>query len=326
MKKTVSLLLCVILALSFTLSGCGGSGGGSDEKTPSSSEGGGTDESSTEKNETTVSDNDVLYPDTADAAFVSPLYDTCAGELLFTAPDGVARTDRLIYKDGTGGLIHKEISLNSSTGWKITIIYKPNDSLDNYDLVPYGYEDLGKWDGGGEEFTMSRENNVIGGLAQHGSDVYNVIYVFNTEEDIEILKEFLGTFSFKEGAVSAENDLTLVNMEFTLPEYEFGEMYSEVRVRDNNTIDFKCISYELHYPDFLQMYFYPGDTVQSRRIDDVEEKELNGIPVYYKSKDGTDYFYFERPEGLYYLKLQMPEPDEGTAAFCNEFLGSVSFK
>ena len=104
-------------------------------------------------------------------------------------------------------------------------------------------------------------------------------------------------------------------------------MYSDLRVWSDGEISYIGIQYELGYPNFASMYFFPGSTIESRVYDEYEETEVNGIPAAYVYNDGlaTHNYYFERPEGIYFIKFQLPSPDDTMEQYMNDLMASISF-
>ena len=133
--------------------------------------------------------------------------------------------------------------------------------------------------------------------------------------------------TFGPAEFNADNDLSMGNMQYVLPERDYVSMYSDLRVWSDGEISYIGIQYELGYPNFASMYFFPGSTIESRVYDEYEETEVNGIPAAYVYNDGlaTHNYYFERPEGIYFIKFQLPSPDDTMEQYMNDLMASISF-
>ena len=235
----------------------------------------------------------VFVNESDDPQYASPLQDTNAGNLFFEIPSTSRENKRLVAKDGDGHITRKEISFSKS--WLLTVEYNADDSLDNYYLeADEDEEDLGDWDTGEASFHMVKGDGIISGMAQYGNDTYR---------------------------------LSMGNMQYVLPERDYVSMYSDLRVWSDGEISYIGIQYELGYPNFASMYFFPGSTIESRVYDEYEETEVNGIPAAYVYNDGlaTHNYYFERPEGIYFIKFQLPSPDDTMEQYMNDLMASISF-
>ncbi len=268
----------------------------------------------------------VFVNESDDPQYASPLQDTNAGNLFFEIPSTSRENKRLVAKDGDGHITRKEISFSKS--WLLTVEYNADDSLDNYYLeADEDEEDLGDWDTGEASFHMVKGDGIISGMAQYGNDTYRLSFVYDEEEDEQILNDFFGTMHFGDAEFNADNDLSMGNMQYVLPERDYVSMYSDLRVWSDGEISYIGIQYELGYPNFASMYFFPGSTIESRVYDEYEETEVNGIPAAYVYNDGlaTHNYYFERPEGIYFIKFQLPSPDDTMEQYMNDLMASISF-
>ena len=124
---------------------------------------------------------------------------------------------------------------------------------------------------------MVKGDGIISGMAQYGNDTYRLSFVYDEEEDEQILNDFFGTMHFGDAEFNADNDLSMGNMQYVLPERDYVSMYSDLRVWSDGEISYIGIQYELGYPNFASMYFFPGSTIESRVYDEYEETEVNDL-------------------------------------------------
>ena len=277
----------------------------------------------------------LYYDDGGDSRYASPYDDRGIGKLTFVTPEDCGMISRNMVNDVSGKVRSKEMSFNKygEEGWKLTVTYKAEDSLDNYNLsVREGETDLGAWDAGGASFRMKRKNGMITGYAQYGKDTYRLSFIYDRVEDEEELRTFTASFRFGDKLTGAENNLRMGNLDYQIPKKGYDSVFSQMRVMSDGSIDYMSVRYDFPAPDNAEMIYFRGATVDRWAKDGSAATTVNGYPAVCLQKEYNEYYYFGRPEGVYEVEFQLiqtaDEQDKYRKMknFCNDLLDSISFK
>ncbi len=318
MKKVITMLLTLILALSIVA--CSGSGKGS----------GGSDSAENEENAATEAPKTLAQ-------------ETTAVSLSFTPPEGYDTVNRHIEKKADGTIIDKsfmytfadksEIDIGYTTGKKITDEI-PQSYLDKAESVEYA----------GKPFSVITEGKTIMAVCQDGDAVYGIGYSFADKLDKDAFEKLMKGISILDNdeAIETDDDLFAINYTLDKSLNQVSVSNSQTEKPDGTLVDKSLVWFfgkDKDNIDFrLMIKVYKNSTVEKELPTDYRSEQVEIGGVTYTAIYDTDTsespfaYYTQQGDDVYQIRnmgvsgsWSTTRSDESYKAL-KDLMNTVSFK